>query len=166
MTTARLAGLVVAAVALPAPAAAALGLPPFTTERKSAAAKGVQAELFGIAVGCHARFDRFVIRGRFGTPGYVVRYKRRIVEDGSGRPVRLRGNKRIHVVLRRARAHTEAGSPLLPRVLTPLCPNLRQVKDAGDFEGQVSFGLGLRRKSGFRVFRLTNPTRIVIDVAH
>jgi hypothetical protein len=40
------------------------------------------------------------------------------------------------------------------------------VKIAGDFEGVVSFGLGLRRKTGFRVFRLTAPTRIVIDVAH
>jgi hypothetical protein len=166
MTTPRLAAIVVAAVALLAPAAVALGLPPFTTERKSAGATGGQAELFGVAVGCHARFDRFVVRGRFGTPGYVVRYARRIVEDGSGRPVRLRGNKRIHVVIRRARAHTEAGARLLPPVLTPLCPNLRQVKDAGDFEGIVSFGLGLRRKTGFRVFRLTNPTRIVIDVAH
>jgi hypothetical protein len=158
--------IVLAPVVVPASAAAALGLPPFTTERKSAAASGAQAELFGIAVGCHPKFDRFVIRARLGTPGYVVRYKRRIVEDGSGRPVRLRGTKRIHVVIRRARAHTEAGSPLLPRVLTPLCPNLRQVKDAGDFEGVVSFGLGLRRKTGFRVFRLTNPTRIVVDVAH
>jgi hypothetical protein len=166
MTAPRPAALAVAAAALLAPAAFAFGLPPFTTERKSAAARGDQAELFGIAVGCHARFDRFVIRGRFGTPGYVVRYKRRIVEDGSGRPVRLRGSERIHVVIRRARAHTEAGARLLPAVLTPLCPNLRQVKDAGDFEGVVSFGLGLRRKTGFRVFRLTNPTRIVVDVAH
>jgi hypothetical protein len=161
-----LVAIVVAPVLLLAPAAAALGLPPFTTERRSAAAGGEQAELFAIAVGCHPRFDRFVIHGRFGTPGYVVRYAGRIVEDGSGRPVRLRGTKRIRVVIRRARAHTEAGAPLLPRVLTPLCPNLRQVKDAGDFEGVVSFGLGLRRKTGFRVFRLSNPTRIAIDVAH
>ena len=51
-------------------------------------------------------------------------------------------------------------------MLTPRCPNLRQVKLAGDFEGVVSFGLGLRRKTGFRVFRLTAPTRIVVDVRH
>ncbi len=54
----------------------------------------------------------------------------------------------------------------VPSTLTPLCSNLRQVKGAGDFEGVVSFGLGLRRKTGFRVFRLTAETRIVIDVAH
>ena len=51
-------------------------------------------------------------------------------------------------------------------MLTPQCPNLLQVKKAGDFEGVVSFGFGLRRMTGFRVFRLTNPTRVVIDVAH
>ena len=62
---------------------------------------------------------------------------------------------------------TPAGeSNLLPSTLTPRCSNLRQVKKAGDFEGVVSYGLGLRRRTGFRVFRLSAPTRIVIDVAH
>jgi hypothetical protein len=70
------------------------------------------------------------------------------------------------VVLRDARAHSPSGGQLFPNVLTPLCPNLRQVKTAGDFEGVVTFGLGLRHKTGFRVFRLTAPSRIVVDVAH
>ena len=78
----------------------------------------------------------------------------------------LRGTKHIRVIIRNARGHTEGGTNLLPAVRTPLCPNLRQVKTAGDFEGVVTFGLGLRRKTGFRVFRLTAPTRIVIDVRH
>jgi hypothetical protein len=147
-------------------AAAAFGLPPFTTAPKSSPGSGGQAELFGVSTGCHPTFDRFVIRARFGTPRYDVRYVNRIVEDGSGRPVALLGTKRIRVVIRNARGHTQGGTNLLPRVRTPLCPNLRQVKTAGDFEGIVSFGLGLRRKTGFRVFRLTGPTRIVIDVSH
>jgi hypothetical protein len=147
-------------------AAVALGLPPFTTAPKSSPGSGGQAELFGVAAGCHATFDRFVIRARFGTPRYDVRYVRRIVADGSGRPVSLLGTKRIRVVIRNARGHTQGGTNLLPQVRTPLCPNLRQVKTAGDFEGIVSFGLGLRRRTGFRVFRLTGPTRIVVDIAH
>jgi hypothetical protein len=147
-------------------AAVAFGLPPFTTAAKSSPGSGGQAEVFGVATGCHSSFDRFVIRARFGTPRYDVRYVKRIVADGSGRPVTLRGTKRIRVVIRNARGHTQGGTNLLPRVRTPLCPNLRQVKTAGDFEGVVTFGLGLRRKTGFRVFRLTGPTRIVIDVAH
>ena len=146
--------------------AAAFGLPPFTTAPKTAAGSGGQAELFGAAAGCHSTFDRFVIRGRFATPGYDVRYVSQIVADGSGNPVSLLGTKRIRIIVRNARGHTSSGTNLLPSVLTPRCSNLRQVKKAGDFEGVVTYGLGLRRKTGFRVFRLTAPTRIVIDVAH
>jgi hypothetical protein len=146
--------------------AVAFGLPPFTTAPKSSGGSGGQAEVFGVATGCHATFDRFVVRARFATPGYAVRYVKRIVADGSGEPVPLRGTKRIRVIVRNARGHTQGGTNLLPAVRTPLCPNLRQVKTAGDFEGVVTFGLGLRRKTGFRVFRLTAPTRIVIDVLH
>ncbi|MEO8690242.1 MAG: hypothetical protein ABI611_18745 [Solirubrobacteraceae bacterium] len=147
-------------------AAVASGLPPFTTAPKSSPGSGGQAELFGVATACHPTFDRFVVRARFGIARYEVRYVKRIVADGSGRPVALRGTKRLRVLIRDARGHTRGGTNLLPRVRTPLCPNLRQMKTAGDFEGIVSFGLGLRRKAGFRVFRLTGPARIVIDIAH
>lgn len=147
-------------------AAAALALPPFTTAPKTASGGGGQAELYAVAVGCHSGFDRFVVRERFATPGYDVRYVTQIVADGSGNPVSLEGSKRIRVVIRQARGHTQGGTNLLPAVQTPHCANLRQVKRAGDFEGVVSFGLGLRRKTGFRVFRLTGPARIVVDVAH
>ncbi len=40
------------------------------------------------------------------------------------------------------------------------------MRPAGDFEGVVTFGLGLRERAGFRVFNLSNPTRIVVDVGH
>jgi len=146
-------------------AAVALGLPPFTTAPKTATGGG-QAELYAAAAGCHATYDRFVVRGRLATPGYDVRYVSKIVADGSGKPISLLGTKRIRVVIRPARGHTSGGTNLLASTLTPKCSNLRQVKKAGDFEGVVSYGLGLSRKTGFRVFRLTGPTRVVIDVAH
>jgi hypothetical protein len=145
----------------------AFGLPPFTTATKSAPTSGGQSEAFAIAAACHATFDRVTIRLRSGgTPGYHAAYVRRVVQDGSGRPVTLLGTKRILLSVRNARGHTAGGGALLPSVRTPLCPNLRQVKLAGDFEGVVSLGLGLRRKTGFRVFRLTGPKRLVLDVAH
>jgi hypothetical protein len=147
-------------------AAAAFGLPPFTTAPKSAPGSGGQVQLSNNRTGCHATFDRFVFQARFGTPSYRVRYVRRIIEDGSGNTVNLLGSKRLRVVIREARGHTQGGSNLLTNVITPRCSNLRQVKVAGDFEGIVTFGLGLRRKTGFRVFRLTDPRRLVIDVAH
>ena len=158
---------VAAAVAIGlAGAAAALACPAFSTAPKSATPRGDAAELYGVAAGCHATFDRFVIRARFATPGYHVRYVRRITADPSGRPVSLPGAKRIRIALSLAAGHNNRGTNLLKGTLTPRCPNLVQVKKAGDFEGVVSFGLGLRRRTGFRVFRLTHPTRVVIDVAH
>ena len=152
--------------ALLALAAQAFGLPSFSTAAKTSPGSGGQAQLSGIDTGCHATFDRFVIRISSGNPGYDVRYVSRIVADPSGNPVSLQGSTKIKVVVRPARGHTVGGANLLPSTLTPLCPNLRQVKKAGDFEGVVSFGLGLAHKTGFRVFRLTGPSRIVIDVAH
>ncbi|MDA0180106.1 hypothetical protein OJ997_07345 [Solirubrobacter phytolaccae] len=157
--------LLVGLLVLLAPASAQ-ALPPFTTGAKTSPSGGGQAELFGAAAGCHSTFDRFVIRARSATPGYDVRYVSQIVEDGSGDPVSLLGTRRIRVIVRDARGHTSGGTNLLPSVITPGCSNLRQIKNAGDFEGQVTFGLGLRRRTGFRVFRLTGPTRIVIDVKH
>jgi hypothetical protein len=147
-------------------AAQAFGLPPFSTAPKTSSGSGGQAQLSGIDAGCHATFDRLVVRVGSGNPGYDVRFVNRIVADPSGNPVALLGSKRIKVVIRPARGHTAGGTNLLPSTLTPPCSNLRQVKKAGDFEGVVSFGLGLARRTGFRVFRLTGPTRIVIDVAH
>src|SRR3954469_20680808 len=144
----------------------ASALPPFTTSAKTSPASGGQAEVFRATAGRHSTYGRFVIRARAATPGYDVRYVNRIFEDASGDPVSLLGSKRIRVLIRDARGHTQGGTNLLPRVITPRCANLLQIKDAGDFEGLVTFGLGLRRKTGFRVFRLTGPTRIVIDVAH
>jgi hypothetical protein len=163
---ARVAAILLALASSLVLAGVALGLPPFTTAPKTSPGSGGQAEVFGVATGCRPTFDRFVIRARFGTPRYDVRYRKRIIEDGTGDPVPLLGTKRIRVLIHNARGHTKGGTVLLPEVRTPLCPNLRQIKLAGDFEGVVTFGLGLRRKTGFRVFRLTGPRRIVIDVAH
>src|SRR3954468_3398427 len=107
--------LVATAVVL-AVAPSAHALPPLTTPAKTSAAGGGQAELYGAAAGCHSTFDRFVIRARFATPGYDVRYVSQVFEDGSGDPVSLLGSKRLRVFVRDARGHTESGTNLLPRV--------------------------------------------------
>jgi hypothetical protein len=148
-------------------ASSALGLPPFSILPKAAPPGGVaQAEVFGLSTACHATFDRLVLRTRFATPGYTVRYVPQIVRDPSGVPLPLAGTARLLVVLRPARGHTLNGVELLPAISTPACPSLRQVKIAGDFEGIVSLGVGVRRTAGFRVFRLSAPSRLVIDVTH
>ena len=161
-----LAALVAACAA--ASGASALGLPPFGTGAQKLPATGNarQPEISRLSVECHRTYDRLVIRSRDGTPNTDVRYVARIHEDASGRLIPLLGTARLQVTLQIARAHTLAGRALLPAVLTPRCPSLRQVKLAGDFEGYVSLGLGLTKRTGFRIFQTAPPRRIVIDVAH
>ena len=145
--------------------AVALGAPPFTTAQKSSHAGGGQAELYSLTVACHSSFDRVVIRGRLATPDYSVAYASQIVQP-SGLPLSLEGTARLRVDVRPARGHSAGGTSLLPAVLTPHCPSLRQVKRAEDFEGVVVLGLGIRGTKPFRAFRLTRPTRIVVDISH
>lgn len=159
-------GATVAAVGLTS--AAAWALPPFSKAPKSGAAgPNGPAVVYQLAVSCGASYDRLVLRARDGVPGYQVRYVSQIVSDPSGLPLPLLGRAKLLVILRSAQAHTADGlTAYLPAVVTPRCPSLRQVKKAGDFEAVLSFGLGIDHKAGFRVFRLTSPTRVVIDIAH
>ena len=131
--------------------AGAVALPNFSTAPKSAPDTGDAALLHDAAAACHATFDRFVVQADFSAPGYVVRYV---------------GATRIRVAFSLAGGHDSRGADRLAATLTPRCPNLLQVTKTGDSGGVVSFGLSLRRRAGFRVFRLQHPTRVVIDVAH
>ncbi len=128
-----------------------MALPAFTTAPKSSPDTRDAALLHGAAAACHATFDRFVVQADYYAPGYDVRYA---------------GARRIRVEFSLAGGHDSRGTNLLPKTLPPWCPNLVQVTKTGDSGGVVSFDLSLRRRTGFRVFRLKNPARVVIDVAH
>jgi hypothetical protein len=145
--------------------AAPASLPPFTVLAKAGpATTSQQAVLEHVRVGRHATFNRVVFEFRAGTPTWSARYVPQVVHDGSGLPVKLAGTAFLHVVFRSARIDRgSAGAPPITR--TPRFRSLLQLKESGDFEGVVSFGLGLRRKVGFRGFRLAAPGRVVVDVA-
>lgn len=146
--------------------AAGASTPPFTVFAKAGPATTSQtAVLEHVRVGRHSTFDRVVFEFRAGTPAWSARYVPQVVHDGSGLPVRLPGTAFLHVVFRHTRID-RASAGAAPITRTPRFGGLVQLKESGDFEGVVSFGLGLRRKVGFRGFRMTSPSRVVIDVAH
>ena len=115
----------------------------------------------------HPTFDRVVIDVKGRAPGYVVRYVDRLHRDGSGHVVRMRGRHKLEIYLRPAYAHNRAGDPTYdgPRRRLVDLPSLRGVAFLGDFEGVVTFGFGLRTKP-YRVFTLTDPSRVVLDFKH
>jgi hypothetical protein len=109
-------------------------------------------------------YDRVLFTFEGSMPGYRVRYVPRVTGAG-GRRVPLRGAAFLEVTFAPARARGPDGTPTFPvATITPSSPVLRQVRFAGDFEGQVSFGLGVAADGGFRVAELRDPTRVAVDV--
>lgn len=84
---------------------------------------------------------------------------------GSGRPVSLAGDDRLEVRFDRTRAYTNEGMPTVTdRARTPNLPRLRALALTCDFEGTVTWALGLATPGPFRVTELSDPTRLVVDV--
>ncbi|MFC0003010.1 AMIN-like domain-containing (lipo)protein [Micromonospora siamensis] len=115
--------------------------------------------LTGVRVGDHPAegYSRisFVFRGP--TPGYEVAYVPQVTTDGSGTPVRLPGAAFLSVAFRSAQAHDAHGASTVTTAPPAAIgfPTLRGWADAGDFEGQVSFGLGLTRAVSVRLAEST-----------
>jgi hypothetical protein len=130
---------------------------------KEAAPMG-QAAVTGVRVGTSSCWDRTVIDLNGAPAGYSVRYVDVVRAEGSGSALYVPGGARLAVVL-----HHPAGS--LPYSVNQRAANvdgfpvLRSVVFGGSFEGYSVFGVGTRARLPFRVFTLTNPGRIVVDVA-
>ena len=127
------------------------------------------AELTTIRSGRHDSFDRIVLEFSGPEPMCTASYVNQIVADGSGQPISLDGNAFLQVTLSGAAAHDDAGKSTYngPDMIdTPDLQNVAAVTLAGDFEGQVTLGLGLNTKTHYKVFALSGPTRVVIDVGH
>ncbi|WP_330233351.1 hypothetical protein OHA40_13320 [Nocardia sp. NBC_00508] len=158
----------------PSPAAAAPectstgGSLPKTSQARSV------ATLTGVRAGRHECFDRLVFDISGPVTGYHVGYVERVVMDGSGALVPLRGGAALNIILN-APAHDDAYSPTYqPADRAELADvrdyrTFRQVSWAGSFEGQTTVGLGVRARLPFQVHTLAGPgsgSRIVIDIAH
>jgi hypothetical protein len=90
----------------------------------------------------------FYFRGAF--PGYHFQYVKQVLDDAKGTPVTLPGNAKLSIVFVDAQAHDNAGSSTI--TASPKHPlgfqNLKDYGFAGDFEGHVSFGLGIQVAPG------------------
>lgn len=114
-----------------------------------------------VRAGRHDCFDRLVFEG---TAAFnVVEYVSQVTTDGAGDPVPLAGGAFLQVGLLVPGDSPRYSGPM-PNVSG--FPTLRQAKEAGTFEGYESFGVGVRTRLPFRVFVLSSPPRVVLDVAH
>lgn len=129
-----------------------------------------------VRAGSHPCYDRVVIDLGAGSPkvSYRVKYVDTVRQDGSGKAVKLSGGAKLQVIAVAAAYNSDTGKP----TYQPKNPNklvdttgfrtVRQVAFAGSFEGQTTFGIGVRARLPFRVQVLNGPgtgQRLVIDIA-
>jgi hypothetical protein len=124
------------------------------------------AVLRDVRTGTHDGFFRTVFAFGARVPGYHIEYvDRPVYHCASGEPMAIAGEAWLEVRFRAAAAHTEAGAvTIAERDRTLDGPLLRQLTLTCDFEGDVTWVLGLAAPHRYRVAELTDPPRLVLDV--
>lgn len=117
-------------------------------------------------------YDRLVVDFRGKASAYRVRYVSAVTKQGSGAVLPLRGGAFLQIDLQAPTYDVNTGAPTYRPANRNELVNVsgwrtfRQVADGGSFEAVTTFGLGVRARLPFRVFKLADPGRVVIDVAH
>jgi len=125
--------------------------------------------LTSVRTGQQNGYDRVVFQFSGGRPAVTTQRVATVYADPKGTPVPLAGQSYLHVVFRGASGVCPSSAQRTwtgPSVLAPYYPQLLTVSAAGDFEGYLSFGIGLAAKGSYHVFTLTGPDRVVIDFSH
>lgn len=127
--------------------------------------------LTNIRTGNNPTFDRIVLDLSAGQVPGTVNYQLtdELTADPTGEIVWLTGEYFINVSAFAAAAHDQNGNPTYTgpqKFRTRNLSNVMAVAVTGDFEAQLSIGLGVRTRTAVNVFTLTAPNRVVIDVAH
>ena len=77
-------------------------------------------------------------------PSYEIAYERSLTQDGSGDPVSLPGNSVLRITFTDAQAHDDQGRTTRRPGTKLGFPTLKGYAVAGDFEGHVTYGLGIQ----------------------
>jgi hypothetical protein len=139
---------------------------------EGSAAGSETALLERIAVGRHEGYDRVVFQFTNALPGYRVEYVRPpLQEDGSGKPVSVKGNAVVVVRMEPASGfdlNTGEGVMVYkgPKRIDATSAGTSVVQElvrTGDFEAVLSWAIGLSDKVDFRVTKASSPARLIVD---
>jgi len=134
-----------------------------------AASADAAVTVSAIRIGAHDGFDRVVFEvGGTGTPGWDVRYVDAASSQGSGDPVDVAGNAVLQVTVTGAGypydtgVEEYAGGPLTGSGTSAVT----EVVWNATFEGTSLAFIGTTGENPFRVYALSDPARVVVEVAH
>jgi len=86
----------------------------------------------------------FYFRGAF--PSYRLQYVKQVLSEGKGTPISLEGNSFLRIQFVEAQTHDSGGKSTVsvaPKLHIGLA-NLKSYGFGGDFEGYVTYGLGIQ----------------------
>jgi hypothetical protein len=136
----------------------------------SVPARATRAEHTKLEVAHHDGYDRMTFTFQGASPGYRVSYiERPVRQDGSGKEVAVKGDSVLAVRMDNASGFHLAGDSSAstytgPDRLSPNTPVVQELVRTGDFEGVLGWAAGVKGKPGFKVSRLDDPPRLVVDV--
>lgn len=137
-------------------------LPAFACADASGGTTGV-ANTITTRIGEDQGYDRFVLQFDPIVPTYTAKRQASPVFPlaGSGQNVTLAGKAGVLITVHSAQGTTTfTGST---DVATPGYKVLLEARQTQDFEGYVSWALGLSQPACMRVFTLDSPARLVVD---
>jgi hypothetical protein len=108
-------------------------------------------------------YDRVVFEFNGQLPPLRIEYVKSLIADGSGLPVPIAGRAILLVQFTSTQAHGDTGQATAPNHMAPNLPLVKAIVSAGDFEGVVTYGIGLARKVDTRMLTMEAPNRLVID---
>ena len=123
-----------------------------------------------VAVGRHEGYDRVVFQFRGeGHPAFRVQYEDPpLKEDGSGNVVDIAGAAFVVVRMEPASGfdlNTGEGELVYkgPKRIEGAGSVVQEVVRTGDFEGVLTWAVGLEEKVDFRVTTAASPSRLIVD---
>ncbi len=113
-------------------------------------------------------FDRLVLQfDGDQLPGYHIEYvDKPVIKCGSGDPTEVAGQGWLQVRVQPAQAHEGTTVTVAERERKPALPIFQELELTCDFEGEVTWVLGVKSPNKYRVMELREPTRLVVDVQH
>jgi hypothetical protein len=113
-------------------------------------------------------FDRVVFQfDGDQVPGYHLEYiDTPVIKCGSGDPTPIAGQGWLQVRMQPAQAHADGKVTVAERERKPKLPVLEELELTCDFEGEVTWVLGVKHPNKYRVMELKEPTRLVVDVRY
>ncbi|MBH0776038.1 AMIN-like domain-containing (lipo)protein [Nocardia bovistercoris] len=138
--------------------------------KRGAPSNGAAVTVTDIRLGAQPGFDRIVYDlGGTGTPGWIVQYADRAIQDGSGKVVEVAGQSILEVQITGSAYPFDSGvTPYAgpDPVTDPSVPAVAGVYRTLVFEGTTQSFIGVAAdRPAFSVSATSDPTRLVIDIA-